>query len=72
MPYLRSNPEAVTWKEYTNAIDPNYKAYFVTPDGFIISDDRRYRAKNPDAMTWDQYTNFLKTGVKPGMPKKVD
>ena len=75
--FLKANPEAMTWDEYTRQHDPNYEPSFFTPDGVLIARDRHYLRKVPESMTWEQYTQMHLNGQNPrsstpASPKKVD
>ena len=40
--FLRENPNAMTWNEYTRRLDPAFKPAWMTPDGVLISEDRHF------------------------------
>lgn len=48
--YLRENPKAMTWNEYSRRLDPAFKPAWMTPDGYTISEDRIYLRENPGSM----------------------
>ena len=55
----RTNPEAMTWDEYTNMLKNKQEKPFITPDGYTITNRSDKLRSDPKAMTWKMYTNML-------------